>query len=170
MKRNLLLFLIIYSFSCVQLVEEDETEESSYIFELEPNLQIDDNGYYHLTINRNNWQTTHRIDGRVTNQKGNPVFYYWVEWESDLYWYLGDTLGYIVNRFLNNSGIYVSFDTSYIIGFNGQEVPTSNGISYSNDNGEISNMIAPVRSMIGDTMKLFYTTNNSNGLINIVLD
>ena len=75
MKRNLLLFLFIYSFSCVQLVEEDETEELSYIFELEPNLQIDDNGYYHLTINRNNWQTTHRIDGRVTSQEGNPVFY-----------------------------------------------------------------------------------------------
>ena len=94
MERNLLLFLFIYSFSCIQLVEEDETEELSYIFELEPNLPIDENGYYHLTINRDNWQTTHRIDGRVTSQEGNPVFYYWVEWESDLYWYLGDTLGY----------------------------------------------------------------------------
>ena len=123
MLRHLkIIFLFIYFFSCVQLVEEDETTDPSYIFEIEPNLPIDDNGYYHLTINRNNWQTTHRIDGRVTDQEGNPVFYYWVEWESDLYWYLGDTLGYIVNRYLNNSGVYVSVDTSYIVGFNGQEV------------------------------------------------
>jgi hypothetical protein len=34
------------------------------------------------------------------------------------------------------------------------EVATSNIISYSNSNGEINNMIAPVRSMVGDTMKL----------------
>jgi hypothetical protein len=41
-----------------------------------------------------------------------------------------------------------------MIGFNGQEVPTSNMISYSNSKGEVNNMIAPVRSMIGDTMRL----------------
>jgi len=34
------------------------------------------------------------------------------------------------------------------------EVPTSNIISYSNSNGELNNMIAPVQSMVGDTMKL----------------
>ena len=169
-------FIVLYIFGCndvFEVLENDEDDEPnnpSYIFEIEPNLPMDDNGYYHLTLNRNTWQTTHRIDGRVTDQENNPVFYYWVEWESDLYWYLGDTLGYIVNRYLNNTGVYVSVDTSYIIGFNGQEVPTSNGISYSNDNGEISNMIAPVRSMIGDTMKLSYHTYDNDGYIKIVLD
>ena len=32
------------------------------------------------------------------------------------------------------------------------EVATSNMISYSNSKGEINNMIAPVRSMVGDTI------------------
>ena len=169
-------FIVLYIFGCndvFEVLENDEDDEPnnpSYIFEIEPNLPIDDNGYYHLTLNRNSWQTTHRVDGTVTDEDGNPTFYYWVEWESDLYWYLGDTLGYIVNRYLNNSGVYVSVDTSYIIGFNGMEVPTSNSISYSNSSGEINNMIAPVRSMIGDTMRLRYTYYNGDGSIFIVLD
>jgi hypothetical protein len=50
------------------------------------------------------------------------------------------------------------------------EVPTSNYISYSNSSGEINNMIAPVRSMIGDTMKISYSTYDSHGHIRIVLD
>ena len=125
---------------------------------IDGNLEIDGNGFYHLDLNRSSWQTLHRVSGNVYTDNGNPVENYWVEWESNLSCYLGDTLGYIVNRYLNNSGVYVSVDTSYIVGFNGQEVPTSNQISYSNSNGEVNNMIAPVRSMIGDTMKLFYNT------------
>jgi hypothetical protein len=34
------------------------------------------------------------------------------------------------------------------------EVPTTNQVSLSNGKGEINNMIAPVKSMIGDTMRL----------------
>jgi len=50
--------------------------------------------------------------------------------------------------------MYVSYDTTYLTQFDGMEVATSNMISYSNSNGELNNMIAPVRSMVGDTMKL----------------
>ena len=50
------------------------------------------------------------------------------------------------------------------------EVPTSNEISYSNSSGEFNNMIAPVRSMVGDTMILRYTFADDDGRINIVLD
>jgi len=51
----------------------------------------DSNGYYHLTINRNNWQTIHRIDGNVVDENNYPVEFVRFEWESDLFWYLGDT-------------------------------------------------------------------------------
>ena len=107
---------------------EDEiiiaSEEESISFNMR--LPIDENGYYHLTINRDNWQTLHRVSGSVNTVDGNPIEFFWVEWESDLYWYLGDTLGYIVNRNFNDGGTYVSVDTSYMIGFSGMEVPTSN--------------------------------------------
>ena len=41
---------------------------------------------------------------------------------------------------------------------------------YIRVNGEINNMIAPVRSMIGDTMKLSYNTSDTQNHIYIVLD
>ena len=93
-----------------------------------------------------------------------------VEWESDLYWYLGDTLGYIVTQYLSSEAQYVSVDTSYMIGFNGLEVPTSNSYSYSNSYGQVSNMIAPVQSMIGDTLRLRAGWYGGSKTFNIVLD
>ena len=133
-------------------------------------LPIDSNGYYHLTIDRSSWQTLHRVSASVNNTDGIPIEFFWVEWESDLYWYLGDTLGYVVNQYLTDSGNYVSVDTSYMVGFNGQEVPTSNTVSYSNSSGELNNMIAPVRSMIGDTLQLTAIWYNSEKTFGIVLE
>ena len=57
-----------------------------------------------------------------------------------------------------------------MIGFNGMEVPTSNTVSYSNSLGEINNMIAPVRSMIGDTLTLTAIWYNSEEKFQIVLN
>ena len=91
-------------------------------------------------------------------------------WESNLYWYLGDTLGYIVTQYLNDESYYVSVDTSYMIGFDGMEVPTSNVMSYSNGRGEVNNMIAPVRNMIGDTLNLKAIWFDGEVTIGIVLD
>ena len=163
-----IIILLLFS-GCVQVLEYEEDSEPTYIFTIQPRLPQDLNGYYHLTMNRNTWGTTHRISGNVYDENGFPVEMYWVEWESNLYWYLGDTLGYIINRNLN-SGIYIYTDTSYVIGFSGMEVPTSNQISYSNSNGEINNMIRPIKTMIGDTMTLSYYYYNGSGSIDIVLD
>lgn len=116
-------------------------------------LTQDANGYYHLTLDRNKWQTLHRVSGSIVKD-GYGVENFRVEWESDLYWIIGDTLGYIVSRGLNMNLHYVNYDTTYLTQFNGLEVPTSNQVSLSNSSGEFNNMIAPVRSMIGDTMRL----------------
>ena len=116
-------------------------------------LTQDTNGYYHLTLDRNKWQTLHRVSGSIVKD-GYGVENFRVEWESDLYWIIGDTLGYIVSRGLNMNLQYVNYDTTYLTQFNGLEVSTSNQVSLSNSSGEFNNMIAPVRSMIGDTMRL----------------
>ena len=170
--RKLLLILMLSGltfWSCEGLSEDENENNESYTVEIDARLPVDANGYYHLTLERNNWQTVHRVSGHVSSD-GYAVENFWVEWDSNLLWYLGDTLGYIVNQYLNNSGVYVSVDTSYIIGFNGMEVPTSNMISYSNRYGEINNMIAPVRSMIGDTLVLTAIWYNSDRSYGIVLD
>ena len=172
MKRFLPILILtgLTFWSCEDLSEDENENNESYTVEIDARLPVDNNGNYHLTLERNSWQTLHRVSGHIYDNDGYAVENFWVEWDSNLLWYLGDTLGYIVNRYLNNSGVYVSVDTSYIIGFNGMEVPTSNSISYSNSSGEINNMIAPVRNMVGDTMRLRYTYFNGMDSILIVLE
>ena len=147
-KNNLILGIIL-SFLLISC--EDNNTHHELSFDLR--LTEDGRGYHHLTLDKNNWQTLHRVSGLIRDE-GFGVENFWVEWESNLYWYIGDTLGYFVKRNFNYEGVYVSYDTTYLTQFSGMEVATSNMISYSNSNGEINNMIAPVKSMVGDTMKL----------------
>ena len=147
-KNNLILGIIL-SFLLISC--EDNNTHHELSFDLR--LTEDGRGYHHLTLDKNNWQTLHRVSGLIRDE-GFGVENFWVEWESNLYWYIGDTLGYVVKRNFNYEGMYVSYDTTYLTQFSGMEVATSNMISYSNSNGEINNMIAPVKSMVGDTMKL----------------
>ena len=147
-KNNLILGIIL-SFLLISC--EDNNTHHELSFDLR--LTEDGRGYHHLTLDKNNWQTLHRVSGLIRDE-GFGVENFWVEWESNLYWYIGDTLGYVVKRNFNDKGMYVSYDTTYLTQFSGMEVATSNIISYSNSNGELNNMIAPVRSMVGDTMRL----------------
>ena len=169
--RNRLKFKVITSLilSFFFISCEDNTYNYQYDITFDMRLNEDDNGYYHLTVDRNTWQTLHRVTGSVTSMN-NSVENFWVEWESNLYWYIGDTLGYVVSRGLTDELVYVNYDTNYVTWFNGYEVPTSNQISYSNSNGVFHNMIAPVKSMIGDTMKLSTYWYEGNKDFYIVLD
>jgi len=150
-KLGLILSLIVVStfISC-----EDNKRDRTASLKFDLGLPIDKNGYHLLNIDKSNWQTLHRVSGLV-EADSQPIENFWVTWTSDLFWYLGDTLGYIVDRrYSLYVGRYVYGDTSFMVGFNGMEVPTTNMTSLSNSDGEINNMIAPVKSMIGDTMYL----------------
>ena len=180
MKRGLSSLLLILFIGCSDSTSVFEPKEPDVIrIELDTGLNNeyplfeDENGYYHLELGQN-WQTLHRISG-TAYKNDIPLEVLRVEWESDLYWYLGDTLGYIVNRNFDDNGMYVTIDTSYITGFNGMEVPTINCCSYSNSDGEVNTMIAPVQTMVGDTMTIrMYFWNNEYEIIDevfyIVLD
>lgn len=124
-------------------------------FELQLESGIDSNGYYHVSIDTTRWQTIYRISGNVY-RNGSPVNVIKFGWSGSHYWTLGDTLGYIIRRGLTDDLIYVSYDTSYVTGFNGFEVPIVNGASYSREDGEVSTVIAPVKTMRGDTATIFY--------------
>ena len=166
-----LLFLLL--FGCSDSVAFEPVEPDVIRVELNPRLNVDDNGYYHLELS-DNWQTLHRLSG-TAYINDEPLEVLKVYWESSHYWYLGDTLGYIVNRYLTENGVYVSVDTSYVVGFNGMEVPTINPASYSNGEGEVNTMFAPVRTMKSDTVTIrMYFWNNDYKLVDesfyIVLD
>ena len=143
------------------------------VFNLEPRLDQDVNGYYHLELNPSSFQTLHRLSGHIY-LNDEPLEVMKFQWESSHYWMLGDTLGYIVHQGLTDDLIYVSYDTTYITGFDGMEVPTVNSSSRSNSSGEVNTMFAPVLSMRGDTVDVFakWILNNEweTHIFEIVLD
>jgi len=144
--------------------------ESIYVY-INPRLPQDENGYYHLSINRSKWQTIHRFSGLVTDMNDNPIDVMKFKWESNLYWVLGDTLGKIIKRGLTDDMVYVSYDTLSIIGFEGHIVPTINPSSYSNSKGEFNQMGGFVQSMIGDTAEIRVSWFTDDYItFNVVLD
>ena len=60
--------------------------------------------------------------------------------------------------------------------FSGFEVPIVNGSSYSREDGEVNTMIAPVKTMRGDTATVFYgyfdnwREEETYGEFNIIFD
>ena len=146
----------------------------------------DSNGYYHMEL-RGNWQTTQRLTGTLTsNHYSNRAEYLrdlvptiMVYWESSHSWQLNDTLGYIIKRGLTDDLQYVNYDTTYMWGFEGQEVPTINFQSYPVQKTEtiyeVNQMFAPVQSMRGDTITVwtYFWDLNDNYMeysANIIID
>ena len=153
--RNLFLFCMVF-ISCADLIPNEEDKTSIYVY-INPRLPQDENGFFHLTLNRNKWQTIHRFSGLVTDEDDNPLDVVRFEWSSNLYWVLGDTLGYIIKRGLTDEMVYVNYDTIPITGFEGHIVPTINPACYSNSKGEFSQMSGFVRNMVGDTAEISIT-------------
>jgi len=91
--------------------------------EIDGNLPMDTNGYYHLKLNQNTNQTIHKVSGVVgyTEYWDEPLK---VSWDSNLTWI-----------------------------YQGEDVSTSNQASYVVD-GKVHNVIAPINTMIGDTLIL----------------
>ena len=178
MKKALLLVvsLLFIFIGCENFTTNNDNNEDEIeaVFNLDPRLDQDDNGYFHLELDPTSFQTIHRISGHIYGD-GEPLDVVRFYWESSHYWILGDTLGYIVNIGLTDQMVYVSIDTSYIIGFEGFEVPTINCCSYSNSEGEVNTMFGPVWTMRYDTIlvSVGYINNNYNFIsqsIEIVLD
>ena len=136
--------------------DSNEDTLSSVSFSLLADLELDGNGFYHLPIDTTNWQTLHRLTGVVTRDSvGVNVIKF--SWYSNHYWVIGDTLGYVIENTGSSDFWYVGYDTTYITWFSGFEVPVVNGSSYSDMHGEVNTMLAPVKTMRGDTLTIGYS-------------
>ena len=154
--RKIVGLITLIGFSLFIGCEDVSHETEPLHFELETGLYQDENGYYHMELDMNEWQTLHRISGTVTRNKDYPVYAIKFDWIGDMSWLIGDTLGYIVENAYTAELVYVGYDTTHITWFEGHEVPIVNGASYSNEDGEVNTMIAPVRTMVGDTATIYY--------------
>ena len=158
-KRFLIIIFISLIFvKCTDPTTETEISTIEFVLDHEAGnfpLTLDANGYYHMTMDMGRWQTTKTLYGYVYRD-GNPMNVLRFGWASSHYWLLGDTLGYIVQIGLNDEFQYVAYDTTFITGFADHVVPCVNGSSYSREDGMVNTVIAPVRTMRGDTMTIFY--------------
>ena len=84
----------------------------------------DPDGFYHLPIDTNNWQTLKRLDGYLYRD-GEGVNVIKCGWSSPCTW-----------------------------DWDGNEIPIVNSASYSRYDGSVSTMIAPVLSMRFDTITI----------------
>ena len=141
MKRILILILIIFT-SCDD-TEYFEFPEIEYKFNIDGKTFIDNNGYYHLIINPSETQQTlHRFGAEVTNidKWGLPTQ---VIWYCDDFWSID---------FFNSTA----------------NVPIINGTSYADPLlDSVYCMMAPIGSMIGDTIEIKGTAYFEEGDISL---
>jgi hypothetical protein len=134
--------MILLMFMAASCTPDDEVLiQVSPTLEIDGNLPMDLNGYYHLELNQDTNQTIHTVSGIVgyTEYWDEPLK---VSWDSNLTWI-----------------------------YQGEDVSTSNQSSYVVD-GNVYNVIAPINTMIGDTLILTGTIREHlvSDTINIVLD
>lgn len=127
-------------------------------------LNKDKNGFYELSLNPNSNQTPQRITGLLL-RNGEPLKDNWsgnqpkkVSWESNLYWWLleGDTVANITQTYINEfTGELDYINLPPIINWRDVLVPAVNSSSYTDqETGIVNTVIAPIREMVGDTMKI----------------
>lgn len=130
MKRMFFIFLVL--FGCSQ---NPITPNNTETLEIDARLSQDSNGYYHLTLDRRDNQTLHRLSAQTGNF-GQTYSMPKVSWGAyDLegnvkIWVFEDQFGYT------------------------HEVPIINGVSYPDMDGIVNEMLAPVVSMVGDTVRV----------------
>ena len=117
----LLIGLMFFMASCTP--DDEILIQVSPTLEIDGNLPMDTNGYYHLQLNQDTNQTIHTVSGTVgyTEYWDEPLK---VSWDSNLTWV-----------------------------YQGEDVSTSNQASYVVD-GKVHNVIAPINTMLGDTLIL----------------
>ena len=171
MKYLKFFFLFFFILACSNKITfidygDDITIEFLEGLNEDPNFKLskDVNGFYRLKLDRNRNQTIQRITGRLIRNDGRPVetlsggLRQKVEFSSNLYWWLleGDTVANITNTFINPlTGELVYTNLPPLINWRDVLVPTINQSSYTDDNtGVFNTVIAPIRNMKGDTMKI----------------
>ena len=110
MKKYLFIVLLVGFWGCEdknQQEDEDQLNEesqSTYHFDLiyeDTGITKDENDYFHLSIDRDNWQTLYRVRGMVYNNNQQAEFMKF-NWQSNLYCKLGDTLWYYIHTGLTD--------------------------------------------------------------------
>jgi hypothetical protein len=127
-------------------------------------LKKDQNGYYYYKLIKNGnpyQQNIQRITAQIL-RNNKPVYtvldgpYIPLTWSNNLFYWsrLGDTVAQITKRYFNPFlGQYQYINLPPLINWQDVIVPTINNSSIADQNtGLVNTVIAPISSMVGDTM------------------
>lgn len=135
----LTLILMIVVSSCTNPTESTSTFTAEMT--IQPNLNKDSNGYYHMTVEHSNLQTIHTILLNTNFESSTRV-----EW------------------FANSSWVYNHVGIEF-------NVPIINEVSYTSpDDGTARTLFAPVVELIGDTVTVVAMSSGVVDSIKIVLE
>ena len=125
-----------------------------------PNFSLlrNSSGFYELSLDTTKNQTIQRITG-VLLKNGMPLDKpEKIEFKSNLYWWLmeGDTIANITYTYINEFTGELSYvNLPPLINWKDELIPTINSSSYTDSKtGVFNTVIAPIKEMIGDTMKI----------------
>jgi hypothetical protein len=171
MKRLLLFLPFLLGFiSCYKEPEYiiPKPPPYNFIFEIDSalngsgtrSLPKDINGFYHLKLSENTFQTFSRITGKfLWNGKPNPIpspVECRIEWKSSHYWVLNNQSGLFVvykTYFNTFTGKLTTVELGTIRAQSNSLIPTVNGTSYpSSSDGSVNTIFAPIYPMKGDTI------------------
>lgn len=175
MKKFLLFVIIIAGCNKVDIINNEINDiklefidglNDDSSFQLKKNSE----GFYELSLNKYSNQTIQRITARLTKNDFPIIDNYGntepklIEWESNLYWWLkeGDTVAQITKTYFNKyTGEITYTNLPPLINWQNVLIPTINPTSYTNVKTGLTNtVIAPIRKMIGDTLKLTVKYNH----------
>ena len=82
--QSILIILSLFlMFSCDDISTNNDVDEIEIVFNNEPGLDQDENGYYHLELNPLTFQTIHRLSGHIYGD-GQPLETVDFNWSSSL--------------------------------------------------------------------------------------
>ena len=116
-----------------------------------------------IELNDYTWQTIVTMYGLLESENIS-VENMRIEWQSDMFWVVDDTSGYfrLDCRTCVNGIWHDSDGTTSPMTYNFHTMaPVTNQVSITNSEGNFSNVIAPVRSMVGKSMWLWWSVNGT---------
>ena len=118
-----------------------------------------------IELNDYSWQTLVTMSGNLEAEDPNvSVEHFRITWESDMFWVVNDTSGYfrLDCRTCDDGTWYDSDGSTLDMQYDFHTMsPVTNQVSLSNSEGEFHNVLAPVRSMVGKSMWLWWSVNGT---------
>jgi len=160
--RFIIFFLLGFATFTIIGCEDTRLEEERQVGDSYGTVYVSVEPVPSIELNDYSWQTLKTMYGDLASDYAN-IANIRIEWESDMFWLVYDTTGYFKAdcKGCESGTWYDSGGSTLEMEYDFHTMaPVTNFISITDENGSFGNVIAPVRSMKGDSMWLWWTVAN----------